>query len=221
MLKPRLGNQWKAQWSAAGFTNNSLAGPNNPMVMLQQFRTYFAANPTHEVASLNATAAACTAAAEAISTAASTSNQKNADAGSAKSNLETGISKARKRLGGLRDELGQLLKDDDDLWYAFGFSKPSDPDTPEVPENLVITPGAPGGHMVFIDWDDSLRSTSYRVIIKKNAAGNPELKNLIVTDSEATITDIPSGTQIIVTIAGRNSKGGESGPSAPLNTTVP
>src|SRR6266480_8098339 len=86
------------------------------------------------------------------------------------------------------DQLSQLLEDDSDLWYAFGLSKPSNPDTPEVPENLVITPGAPGSHMVFIDWDDSLRSTSYRVIIKKNAAGNPELKNAIVTDSEATIT---------------------------------
>jgi len=75
--------------------------------------------------------------------------------------------------------------------------------------------------MVFIDWDDSLRSTSYRVIIKKNAAGNPELKNVIVTDSEATITDIPAATQIIVTVSGRNSKGGESAPSAAGNGTVP
>jgi hypothetical protein len=46
--------------------------------------------------------------------------------------------------------------------------------------------------MVFIDWDDSLRSTSYRVIMKKNAAGNPELKNIIVTDSEVTVSDIPT-----------------------------
>ena len=56
-----------------------------------------------------------------------------------------------RRLTGWRNELGQLLEDDDERWYAFGFSKPSDPDTPEVPENLVIVPGPAGSHMVFID----------------------------------------------------------------------
>ena len=121
----------------------------------------------------------------------------------------------------MRSELGQLIDNDDERWYAFGFSKPSDPDTPGVPENLVIVPGAPESHMVFIDWDNSLRSTSYRVVVKKNVAGNPELKNLIVNDSEVTISDIPSGTQIIVTVTGRNSKGGESGPTDPVNGTVP
>jgi len=221
VLKPRLGDQWNNQWQTAGFTDGSLAIPENPLPLLQQISAYFAANPTHEVASLNATAAACTAAAEAISTAASASNQQNADAGIAKSNLETGISKARKRLGGLRDELSQLLEDDSDLWYAFGFSKPSDPDTPEVPENLVITPGAPGSHMVFIDWDDSLRSTSYRVQASRTLPPLTELKNVIVTDSEVTLTDIPSGIAIKVTVSGRNSKGGESAPSTPVNGTVP
>jgi hypothetical protein len=221
VLKPRLGDQWNNAWQTAGFTDGSIAIPENPLAILQQISSYFAANPTHEVASLNATAAACTTAAEAISTAASASNQSNTDAGIAKSNLETGLRDARTRLSGLRHELGQLLEDDDERWYAFGFSKPSDPDTPEVPENLVITPGAPGSHMVFIDWDDSLRSTSYRVLIKKNAPGNPELKNIIVNDSEATVTDIASGTQIIVTVSGRNSKGGESGETDPANGTVP
>jgi hypothetical protein len=221
VLKPRLGDQWNNQWQTAGFTDGSLAIPENPLALLQQISSYFATNPTHEVASLNATAAACTAASDSISTAASASNQSNTDAGIAKSNLEAGLTNVRSRLSGLRHELGQLLEDDDERWYAFGFSKPSDPDTPEVPENLVITPGAPGSHMVFIDWDDSLRSTSYRVVIKKNAAGNPELKNVIVTDSEVTISDIAAGTQIIVTVSGRNSKGGESGATPPVNGTVP
>ncbi len=221
VLKPRLGDQWNNQWQTAGFTDGSLAVPENPLALLQQISSYFAANPTHEVASLNATAAACAAAADAISTAASVSNQSNTDAGLAKSALEVGLTNARSRLSGLRHELGQLLEDDDERWYAFGFSKPSDPDTPEVPENLVLTPGAPGSHLVFIDWDDSLRSTSYRVVIKKNAPGNPELKNVIVSDSEVTISDIPAGTQVIVTVCGRNSKGGESSPTPPVNGTVP
>ena len=221
VLKPRLGNEWNSQWQAAGFTSGSIAIPNNPLPILQQLANYFSAHPTHEVASLNATAAACNTAAQAVSTAASSSNQSNTNAGNAKKDLETGIDAARTRLSGLRDELGQLIDDDDERWYAFGFSKPSDPDTPEVPENIVITPGGFGSHLLFIDWDDALRATSYRIIVKNTANPPVELKNVIVNESEATISDLAAVTAIKVTVASRNTKGGESGASAPVGATVP
>lgn len=128
---------------------------------------------------------------------------------------------ARTRLSGLRDELGQLIDDDDERWYAFGFSKPSDPDTPEVPENIVITPGAPGSHLLFVDWDDSLRATSYRVIVTNTATPPVDLKNMIVNESEATISDLAAGTAIKLTVASRNTKGGESAASPPVSATVP
>ncbi|MEY2520755.1 MAG: hypothetical protein QOF24_2514, partial [Verrucomicrobiota bacterium] len=105
VLKPRLGDSWNNQWQTAGFTDGSIAVPENPLPILQQLATYFSANPTHEVASLNATSAATNTAAEAISTAASANNQSNVDAGNAKKDLESGIAEARARLGGLRDEL--------------------------------------------------------------------------------------------------------------------
>jgi hypothetical protein len=194
--------------------------PDNPITMLQQLSNYFSAHPTHEVASLNATAAATHTAAEALSTAASASNQSNVDAGNAKNALETGLQDARTRLGGLRDELDQLIDADDERWYAFGFSKPSDPETPEVPENIVVTPGAPGSHLLFIDWDDSLRGDSYRVVIMSTANPPVELKNEIVSESEATYNDLAPGP-VKITVTARNSKGGESAPSAPVTATVP
>jgi hypothetical protein len=160
------------------------------------------AQPGHEVKNLQATATDCIAAAEATSDAASASNQSNTDAGIAKSNLEVGISEARSRLSGLRNELGQLLEDDDERGSAFGFSKPSDPDMPEVPENLVITPGPAGSHMGFIDWDNALRATSYRVI-KRNVDNTPELKDIIVTESEVTVSDLDSATPITVVVSSR------------------
>ena len=43
---------------------------------------------------------------------------------------------------------------------------------------------------------------------------------MIVNDSELTFNDLPARA-IKVTVAGRNSKGGESAPSAPVNGTVP
>jgi hypothetical protein len=222
VLKPRLGNQWNSQWQNAGFTSGSIAIPDNPLPILQQLANYFSANPTHEVTSLGATAAACNNAAQAVSTAASASNQSNTNAGNAKKDLETGMEAARSRLGGLRDELGQLLDDDDERWYAFGFSKPSDPDTPEVPENVVVTPGATGSHLLFIDWDDALRATSYRVIVKNTANPPVELSNTIVNESEATLTNLASGAAVKTTVASRNFKAGESAASdPPVSATVP
>jgi hypothetical protein len=221
ILKPHLGDQWNNNWQTAGFTDHSLAVPENPLSLLQQMAAYFVANPSHQIGDLKATATQCIASSEMISDAASASNQSNTDAGNAKKDLEAGIAEARARLSGLRHELSQLLEDDDERWYAFGFSKPSDPDTPEVPENLVITPGAPGSHLMFIDWDNSLRSSSYRVVVTNSATPPAELKNIIVSESEVTLNDLTSGTAVKVTVAGRNSKGGESAGTAAVSATVP
>ena len=90
-----------------------------------------------------------------------------------------------------------------------------------MPENIVITPGAPGSHLLFIDWDDALRATSYRVIVKNTATPPVELKNVIVNESEATLTDLTSGTAVKITVASRNTKGGESAASPPVSATVP
>jgi hypothetical protein len=223
VLKPRLGDQWNNNWQNAGFTNHSLGVPDNPLATLQQLRSYFAANPTYEVPNLtptiSATADACEAAAQAISDAATASNQSNVDAGQAKQDLEDGITRGRARLSGLREELDQLIDDDDDLWYAFGFDKPSDPETPEVPENVIITAGGAG--MVHIDWDDARRAENYRVTITDNATPANQIATQIVEESEHTFAGLPSGTAIKVTVTARNKAGGESGPSAEASGTVP
>ena len=221
VLKPSLGDQWNNAWQAAGFTNHSIAVPGNALALLQQLRSYFAANPAKEVPSLTpfpATAAACEAGVQAISDAASASNQSNMTAGQAKTNLADGIRRGRARLSGLRQELDQLIENDDDLWYAFGFDKPSDPETPEVPENVVVTGGADG--MVFVDWDDARRAESYRVTITETANPSNQLVSQIVEESEHTFAGLPSGMGITVAVTARNTKGGESGPSAAASGTV-
>jgi hypothetical protein len=223
VLKPLLGKQWNNAWQVAGFTNHSLAVPDNPLPLLQQFRSYFAANPTQEVtnAALNitATAAACEASAQAISDGISTSNQSNTDSGIAKQNLQSGMDSGRSRLSGLRGELTQLIDPDDDRWYAFGFDKPSDPSTPAVPQHVTVTPGSAG--MVFVDFDDARRADNYRVTVNDTATPQNQLAEQIVTESECTFMALPSGTAIKVIVTGRNSSGGESGPSDPASGTVP
>jgi hypothetical protein len=165
------------------------------------------------------TAAACEAAAQAISSAQSASNQSNTDAGIAQVNLQNGIDAARKRLSGLLAELSQLIGDGDDRWYAFGFDKPSDPSTPEVPENVVVTAGAAGTHSLFIDWDDARRAEGYRVKVT-NAAGGAQLASELTQDSEISIPGLPAGANVNITVTARNAAG-ESQPTAPVTAVVP
>lgn len=220
-LKPVLGTTWNSQWNAAGFTDGSLAVPTNPMVKLQQLRAYYIANPAKEVPNVNGiacTAANCEALAQAISTAQSESNQSNSNAGAAQKNLDDGMVTGRRRMTGLREELTQLLDDDDDRWYAFGFDKPSDASTPEIPENVTATPGATGNGSLFIHFDDARRATGYRVKVT-NTVGGTELASELVQDSEAMIEGLPVGATVSITVTARNGTG-ESQPTAPITAVI-
>lgn len=223
-LMPVLGEDWNSAWNDAGFTGGSLAVPTNPLPMLQQLRAYYAANPTRETANVNGiacTAAACEAAAQAVSTAQSNSNQSNTDAGIAHANYLAGLKAARTRLSNLRDELSQLISDDDERWYAFGFDKPSDSASPETPENLVVTVGAPGSRTLLCDWDDARRADNYRLRAKVKATGVQVFSEL-VADSQGIITlpAQPAGTELDITVTGHNAVG-ESAPTAAVTAALP
>ena len=221
-LKPVLGTTWNSAWSAVGFIAGSLAVPANPMVKLQQLRAYYLANPGREVPNVNGlacTAAACEAAAQAISAAQSASNQSNTDAGAAQANLEAGLAAGRRRMTGLREELTQLMADNDERWYAFGFDKPGDPNTPETPENLTATAGAAGSGTLFCHCDTARRAESYRFVITP-AAGGAEVAEKLAGEPEAVFTGLPAGARVNLTVTARNATG-ESHASAPLAAVVP
>ncbi len=222
-LMPVLGEKWNSNWKAAGFTG-SLAVPDDPTVLLQQLRAYYSANPTREatVQDVACTAAACATQTAAVETAQTNSNQSNADAGIAHRNFLNGITAGRNRLSGLRTELDQLIPDDDDRWYAFGFDKPSDPNTPAVPANLTVTAGAPGSKLLICDWDDPRRADSCRVRAVLKSDGKTEAANEIVQDSQDNLTldTLASGTVVIVTVTARNATG-ESQPGNAVEIAVP
>ena len=223
-LYPVLGESWNANWNAAGFTGGSLAVPANPMTSLQQLRAYYAANPSRETPNLQGvacTAAACEAASQTITAAQSASNQSNTDSGDAYAKYQDGIKAGRARLFALRDELNQLISDDDDRWYAFGFEKPAAPSSPEVPENLTAVAGAPGSKTVIADWDDARRAESYR-LRAVSKADNKEIANEIVQDSQFSLTldKAAAGAVVVLTVTARNSVG-ESGASTAAEIAVP
>jgi hypothetical protein len=219
-LKPALGATWNSAWSAAGFDGGSIAVPSNPMVQLQQLRAYYAANPTREVANVNGiacTAVNCESASQAISTAQSASNQSNTDAGNAQTNLEIGLAAGRRRMTGLREELGQLISENDERWYAFGFQKPGDPSTPETPENLTATPGAAGTGTLFLHCDTSRRGENYRFVIKDG--NGVKIAEKISDEPEAVFGNLPLGANVNIIVSARNAAG-ESPASAPVAATV-
>ena len=70
-----------------------------------------------------------------------------------------------------------------------------------------------------VDWDDARRAENYRVTITDLATPPNELASEIAEESEHTFSGLVAGTDIRVTVTARNTKGGESGASAP--GTVP
>ena len=228
VLKPRLGKEWSAAWNGPGFTAGNLTIPDNPLTILQQSAAYFVQHPAHEVLDLipglvppiAVTAASCNAAAQAISNAATQSNQSNADVATARQNLDAGLAALRKRLSGLLNELGDLLDDDDPRWYAFGFERPSDPETGTVPENVIVAPGAAGSGRLFVDWDDARRAEKYRARVINVTNPGTTLATKIVEESEATFDGLPSATSIRVMVTTLNDAG-ESQPSESAAGIVP
>ncbi|MCX7008693.1 MAG: fibronectin type III domain-containing protein [Kiritimatiellaeota bacterium] len=223
-LAPVLGEIWNSAWNAAGFVSGSLAVPSNPLPMLEQLRAYYGLNPTHEVANvqgLACSAAGCEAAVQAISDAASASNQSNTDAGNAQKAFQAGFDLLYTTLSYLRNELDQLLDPDDERWYAFGFDKPSDLGSPTIPENVVVTAGAAGSKILMVHFDDGRNDESYRVTATNKATAE-EITNVIVTESETTFTldALAAGTLVDITVTGRNDKG-ETQPTEPITTAVP
>ena len=223
VLKPLFGARYNTAWEAAGITGNSLAAPANPMVMLQQFRAFFGKNPNREVPALepyHVTAAACEAAADLIAAAQTASNQSNVDAATAQKNYETALQAMHDLLCDLRTELSQLLSDDDERWYAFGFERPGDPETPPVPENLTVAPGAPGSRMVIPHCDESRGADSYR-FRAVNTVTKEKVTEVIVTETETVLKDLPLNTTLAITVSARNTTGGESPMCEPFTIAVP
>ena len=222
-LFPILGESWNPAWNAAGFIGGSLAVPTNPRPLLLQLRAYYANNPGNEstVQLVKCDAATCEAVAQSITDAENACNQQESDYGEAYANYHNGINAGRTRLTGLRTELEQLITDEDERWYVFGFDKPSDPSTPETPAHVNVVAGVSGSKIVIVDWDESRRSQSYRIRAVTKLNGY-ELANAIVQDNQTVlfVDQAAAGTLIEVTVAGRNATG-ESPASEPVQIIVP
>lgn len=221
ILALRHGDGWSDAWLPTGFPNNSTAVPDlaaERQALLFALADYFTANPTHENAPLNVTAARATTLANALSAARSSVNDAVTDCGLTKAERDRKNTALRKRMRGLVNELAQLLEDDDPLWNAFGLNMPGAPNTPDVPDAPTLSAGAGGS--VLADWPDARRADYYRVfqqVVGVDAdfvfVDNP-------ADSDLTLTGLPHGATVKICVSAVNAAG-ESQRSEPTEIIVP
>jgi hypothetical protein len=222
VLAVTLGGQWSQVWEATGFPNQSLAIPSKMeerQALLAALQAYLTANPAKENAPLGVTAALAGTKFTALSDARSAVNAGLVDRGQKKSLRDTAEIALRTRLRGTIDEIDQLLADDDPRWYAFGLIPPAEIGPPDRPANVVLTQGPPG--TVYGDWPDSARAVSYRVY-KQVVGVDPDFVLAVtVSDSDCTLTGLPSGATVKVKVVAVNADGDESPPSEIKQIIVP
>lgn len=221
VLMNSLGSGWSQTWEPTGFPNQSIAVPTTQaerQALLGSLQAYFTATPTQENAPLNVTAAQAGVLFNVLSTARSALNGGLTDSGQKKAARDAAVNALRRRMRGLIDELAVLVTDDDPRWLAFGVNLPGAPDTPGIPETLILTPGTAG--RILADWADSPRAERYRVFKQVVGADADFVSSLTVTDSDATLSGLPSGAVVRVRVTALNNAG-ESQPGAVAELVVP
>ena len=224
--KMTLGRTWNVTWEQAGFSGGSLAAPrlrDARFAMLGAMRDFLGGNPQFETTDANhpelaLTAARASAIYEAISTARSALNQSEVDNSAALAARDSANVALRHRITGLREELGQLISGDDPRWLAFGFNRPADPDTPEVPDSPTVAPGVPGSGILIVNWPRARRATGYKLLALLQGATTP-LDLGRFADNHAVIT-LPTGTPAQIQLLAYNTHG-YSPPGEPVQVIAP
>ncbi len=215
-----LGSTWSAAWAPVGYVDKSLAMPTTieeRQQLLKSMAAYYTANPTQENAAKNLTAAQALALFTALKDSRKAVADTTKDAANKKVTRDAAFDQLRNRERGLIGELGTLLADDDPLWHVFGLNAPADSEMADVPEGLILTPGAAGS--LYSDWADARRASRYRVFIQVIGTDADFRYVDTVTDSNYLFTGLPSGATVKVRITAANDAG-ESQPGAEVQATV-
>ncbi len=220
VLKPRFGKKWSPAWAVVGFTT-SLEVPKDSAELLplvESVKTYFTANPTHEIADLDVTAAEATAMHDELSTARTTANACDADVALKKAERDVELKKLRNCGRGLLAELKTLLAGDDGRWRAFGFNPPSAVGLPDVPEGLEVIGSMPG-HL-FATWESAALANRYRLYRQIVGVDADFVLVKTVTETESDMNTFTSGQVVRVRVSAANDAG-ESLLSETVEVTVP
>lgn len=219
MLKPRLGREYTPAYEALGFFGTSKV-PNTGLELqpiLQSYKAYFTANPTHENAPLNITAARAQALYDELLAARTDVNTKSTELGILRGLRDAAATKLRKRIRAVIHELDFNLDPLDPRWNAFGFNKPGAKAIADVPVNvsaILIGPTAAS-----VKWDPSARADYYRVFKKVIGTDTDYIAVGSPADLDFTIESLPANATIEIVVTAVNS-GGESQFSEKITITT-
>jgi len=122
----------------------------------------------------------------------------------------------RWRMKEMVDDLSRLFADDDPAWYSFGLNRPSDPETPAVPERVEVIGGHPG--TIHIHWVPAARANRYKVYIRKD--GDDDYKPVLATyETYVALSGVTGHSNISVRVSSAN-RAGESALSSPAELVV-
>lgn len=211
-----FGERPSTEWDGAGWPQGTTSMPGTQdgrHSLIKSLKNYFTLHPEHESVDMETTAALADAAWTAIHDARAVLDTKVTGVGTAKAARDTAVRNLRDRMVALIGELDLLLADDDPRWHKFGLNRPADAETPEPPTFTTAIPSLPGTGLV--DWDDALRADHFRVWIFIVGVDTDWRAVVSPTDSDATLTSLPSGATVKVRVTSVNEAGeSQPGPEA-------
>ena len=207
-LKPRFGPTWSEAWPQCGFAGPSLALPDvdeeraNTLLMM---KSYLVAHPTHEGAAYNVTALQAESVLAALLTGVQGTVNCAEDRRTTADNRRESLRVLLKKLRALWNELESVMENLDPRWLKFMDRIPGDPRVPEAVEELTAE-AQPGG-IIVLDWEDASRAASYKVYKQVVGVDAAPVLFTTVDDSDAQLTDVPSGATVKLLIVATNAAG--------------
>lgn len=98
-----------------------------------------------------------------------------------------------------------MIAPTDTRWLEFIDRIPGDPRAPEQVQEVSAT-AQPGG-TIMLDWPDATRATRYKVLKQVVGVDAEPVWFITVDDSNAQVTDLPTGTTMKLQIVATNAVG--------------
>jgi len=209
ILKPVLGYEYSQAFDVVGLIK-TIAIPRTAeelLFVLQKFQAYFTAHPELEDESRNITAAQAEALHGQLLTALNNVNSQVGAVQTLAQLRDAAAEQMRKRIRGVIDEMMGTLDPFDGRWLAFGFNMPGAQETPDVPENLMVTVIGPG--TAASKWDASARADHYRIWMKIHGTNDDYVAVGSRAELDFTLENLPAGSTIDIAVSAVND-GGES-----------
>ena len=214
-----IGALWSEAWMSTGFPDQSTAVPRLSgirEVLMGALKTYFTANPTHEVAPLNITAAAAETLRMALLNARAAYTAAVADCYAKRVARDAAFTELRKRMRGLVDELGTVLSENDPRWLAFGLNIPAAEATPDGVDHVTVL--LIGPNTAALKWPAPARAEFYHVFRRVIGVDADMVLVGSPADIDFNMEELPSNSTIEIAVSAVND-GGE-GHRSPMVTIV-